>query len=174
MRLPTRLPSFPYHPGPLETGSVVPSEKARARCGSARGFIYAGPVYAVEKVSLCPWYIKDGSAAAAFDATFTDAFAPDGVPHAVVDEICRRTPGFSGWQQERWLFHCGDGAEFLGRAGGDELNTAALNAVRAELLGWSDDAISAYVAALSRDDPPTAYLFRCRVCRTHLAYTDST
>ncbi|MEV6237278.1 CbrC family protein [Lentzea sp. NPDC051838] len=169
-----RLPSFRYHPKPLFTGSVDWSDEECARCGKARGFLYKGPIYSEKTVRVCPWCVADGSAAETFDATFTDAEAPGDVPDEVVDEICRRTPGFSAWQEGRWLFHCGDGAEFLGRRGGDELNTAARKAIREELRGWPDDQIDWYVDALSRDGSPTAYLFRCRVCGTHLAYSDST
>lgn len=44
-------------------------------------------------------------------AEFSDAVdVPDGVPLHIVEEITRRTPGFTGWQQESWLYHCGDGA----------------------------------------------------------------
>ncbi|OIJ65019.1 hypothetical protein WN71_025805 [Streptomyces mangrovisoli] len=53
---------------------------------------------------------------------FSDAVdVPDDVPWSVVEEITRRTPGFAGWQQEAWLYHCGDGAAFLGPAGYSEL-----------------------------------------------------
>jgi uncharacterized protein CbrC (UPF0167 family) len=82
--------------------------------------------------------------------------------------ITRRTPGFAGWQQERWLVHCGDGAEYLGRA--DAADLAAHPDVRTDFP--VDD--EWFIAALNKDDPPTAYLFRCRKCRTHLAYADST
>jgi uncharacterized protein CbrC (UPF0167 family) len=112
------LPEFPYHPDPVATGSVEASDATCRSCGRARGFIYAGPVYAVEELveALCPWCIADGSAAEEFDAEFTDVGvnAPDDVPADVIETIARRTPGFEGWQQERWLYHCGDGAAFLG------------------------------------------------------------
>ncbi len=39
----------------------------------------------------------------------------------VIDEVSGRTPGFSGWQQERWLVHCGDACAFLGPAGRTEI-----------------------------------------------------
>jgi uncharacterized protein CbrC (UPF0167 family) len=88
-----------------------------------------GPVYAAEELAnaLCPWCIADGSAAARFDADFTDRDGVGGfgewsqVAPEVVEEVSRRTPGFSGWQQERWWTHCGDAAKFLGRAGRIEL-----------------------------------------------------
>ena len=37
------------------------------------------------------------------------------MPGRALDEIAERTPGFSGHQQEHWLYHCADGAAFVGR-----------------------------------------------------------
>jgi uncharacterized protein CbrC (UPF0167 family) len=50
-------------------------------------------------------------------AEFTDVGVgvPNDVPQAVLEEVSQRTPGFLGWQQERWLYHCSDAAAFLGR-----------------------------------------------------------
>jgi len=45
----------------------------------------------------------------------------ESVPTEVVEEIAFRTPGFSGWQSERWYTHCGDAAEFLGPMGKEDL-----------------------------------------------------
>nr|WP_237539126.1 CbrC family protein [Streptomyces sp. SID486] len=42
----TELPAFPYHPDPIGTGAVVRSEAECASCGQARGYVYAGPVFA--------------------------------------------------------------------------------------------------------------------------------
>ncbi|MEU8327519.1 CbrC family protein [Micromonospora sp. NPDC048839] len=38
---------------------------------------------------------------------------------------------------------------------------------------WSAEDKDWYLRALSRDGPVTAYLFRCRHCGSHLAYSDS-
>ncbi|MCP4306259.1 MAG: CbrC family protein [bacterium] len=39
------LPSFRYHPDPIATGSIRPSDEAVCRrCSRNRGFIYVGPV----------------------------------------------------------------------------------------------------------------------------------
>jgi uncharacterized protein len=123
---------------------VVESDASCRACGQARGYVYTGPVYSTEELkdALCPWCIADGSAAETFGAEFTDVGAdvPDDVPREVLEELAYRTPGFSGWQQEHWLYHCGDGAAFLGVA--------------------------------DRRDGVTAYLFRCRHCGQHIAYTD--
>ena len=174
-----RLPEFPYHPDPLTTGFVEMSNAACLACERVRGFIYTGPVFAVEELqeSLCPWCIADGSAATRFDATFTDDVpVPDDVPGEVVTLVTTRTPGFGGWQQEHWLYHCGDGAAFLGVAGWPELerHPAALDSLRHESagFGWSPQQIEEYLRALDKDGSPAAYLFKCRHCGTDLAYSD--
>jgi uncharacterized protein CbrC (UPF0167 family) len=112
------LPEFRYHPDPRGTGVVVDSDAECLACGQARGVIYTGPVYAEEELeqSLCPWCIADGTAAEKFEAEFTDVGfgVPEDVPDSVTAELSERTPGFLGWQQEHWLYHCGDAAAFLG------------------------------------------------------------
>jgi uncharacterized protein CbrC (UPF0167 family) len=176
------FPEFPYHPDPRGTGFVVESDIRCRACGRVRGYVYTGPVFAVgERVKeLCPWCIADGSAAATFDAEFTDVGVgvPDDVPAEVTEQIARRTPGFSGWQQEQWLYHCGDGAAFLGVVGRQELDRFpdALEDLRRDhdASGWSADEVEESLAALDKDGQPTAYLFRCRHCGRHLAYSDST
>jgi uncharacterized protein CbrC (UPF0167 family) len=177
----TELPDFPYHPDPIATGSVARSPTECLVCGKARGFIYTGPVYAVDEFveEICPWCIADGTAATKLDAKFTDAGwgVPDAVPAEVTETIATRTPGFAGWQQERWLYHCNDGAAFLGSAGSEELepHPDAVEMLRreAEESGWDDDQIAGYIGALDKHGDRTAYLFRCRHCGTDLAYSDA-
>jgi uncharacterized protein CbrC (UPF0167 family) len=177
----TPFPQFAYHPDPRGTGFVAESTARCQACGASRGYIYTGPVYAAEELdeAFCPWCIADGSAAARFDAELTDVGwgVPDGVPREVPEQIARRTPGFSGWQQEHWLYHCGDGAAFLGLAGHKELepHPDAIDVLRHEHdeHGWSPEEVDEYLAALDKDGQPTAYLFRCRHCGQHLAYSDS-
>ena len=68
------LPTFKYHPDPLATGSVAESDTECVCCGQVRGYIYTGPVYAIEEYynCICPWCIADGSAYEKLDAMFTD------------------------------------------------------------------------------------------------------
>jgi uncharacterized protein CbrC (UPF0167 family) len=175
------LPAFRYHPDPIATGSIRPSPEECLACGRQRGFTYVGPVYAVEELDgeLCPWCIADGGAARAFDAEFTDVGwgVPSDVPQAAIDEISKRTPGYSSWQQDHWLYHCGDGAAFLGRVGREELERFpdALETLRrdCEADGSNDHEITVFINALTRDGSPTAYLFRCLVCGRHQVYTDA-
>jgi uncharacterized protein CbrC (UPF0167 family) len=179
-----QLPQFRYHPDPVGAGNVVASTVTCRSCGRARGAAYVGPVYAEEELDgeLCPWCIADGSAAGRFGAEFTDAAsvgggAWDAVPAGVVDEVVQRTPGFAGWQQERWWTHCGDAAAFLGRAGRRELEkrwAGALPEIRADAGLSSDDADWVrYLAALDADGAPTAYVFRCLHCGQLGGYTDT-
>ncbi len=143
--------------------------------------MYTGPVYCMETLASepCPWCIADGSLAARYDAELVDVYdAPGNVPEGTLETISRRTPGFSGWQQERWLFHCGDGAVFLGPVGASEL--AAFPDAREMLRfenstgGSSPEQVEEFLAALDKDGNPTAYLFRCRMCGSRLAYADFT
>jgi uncharacterized protein CbrC (UPF0167 family) len=177
------LPHFKYHPDPITTGSIESSDAKCLCCGEARGFIYTGPVYAEEELidRICPWCIADGSAHRQFNAEFVDqegvrnygSWEP--VPQAVVEEVTFRTPGFAGWQQERWWTHCGDAAEFLGRVGREEAQRYGpefLSAIRSEAglvgdLDWEE-----YLQALHKDGSPTAYVFRCRHCGRYGGYSD--
>ena len=177
------LPTFKYHPDPIKTGSIEPSSAKCVCCGRARGYIYTGPVYAVDEYdeSICPWCIADGSAHERFDASFHDESGVGGygtwddVPEAVVEEIAFRTPGFSAWQQEQWWTHCGDAAAFLGRAGPAELEAAGpevIAAIRESAGPVDDESWDAIFAALDEDGSPTAYLFKCRKCGQVGGYWD--
>jgi uncharacterized protein CbrC (UPF0167 family) len=139
-----------------------------------------GPVYGADELtdSLCPWCIEDGTAAQRSDAVFTDTGwgVPEDVPSEVFEVLERRTPGFIGWQQEHWLYHCGDAAAFLGPVGLSELrgHPDAVEMLRQE---WEDsgedsDGWEPYLTALDREGGSTAYLFRCLRCGAHLAYSE--
>ena len=178
------LPAFRYHPDPLSTGSIVESESACICCGESRGYIYAGPVFAVEDYDqcICPYCIANGTAHDTLEATFTDEEGIggggewDAVPEEVIEEIAFRTPGFSGWQQEQWWTHCGDAAQFIGRAGQKELQALGAQAIAAiqDSTGLDDGPEwEAFFAALDKDGSPTAYLFRCRQCGQLGGYQDA-
>jgi uncharacterized protein len=178
------LPTFKYHPNPLATGSIGPSENRCVACGLARGFIYKGQPYAEEELIdvICPWCIADGTAHEKFDAEFTDIDGVgdygrwDAVTTAIAEEVAYRTPGFIGWQQERWFTHCADAAEFLGLVGHAELvghGPAAISAIKEE-IAFEGDEWDEYFESLDRNGEPSAYLFKCRHCRTFGGYSDFT
>ena len=178
-----KLPEFRYHPDPIATGSIEQSNATCVCCGRARGYIYAGPVYAVKEYDrrICPWCIADGTAHAKLDASFHDEAGVGGygdwddVPEEVIEEIAHRTPGFTGWQQEQWWTHCGDAAQFIGRAGHDELVDAgpqAIEAIRENTGLPPGEEWDEFFDALDKDGSPTAYLFRCSKCGQIGGYQD--
>ncbi|MET8463579.1 CbrC family protein [Micromonospora zamorensis] len=185
-------PVFRYHPDPLATGSAVRIQHECSVCRQLRKTRYAGPIYGRQPDSLCLHCIYSGKASRALGlvvaatdgsdilempADFSDAVdVPDDVPQHVIEEITRRTPGFTGWQQGSWLYHCGDGAAFLGPVGYRDVESHpdALNMLRTthRQLGWSTEETEEFLHRLSRNDEPTAYLFQCLHCATHLASWD--
>ena len=173
------LPTFRYHPDPVGTGSVETSTTVCESCGAARGFVYTGLVYGPRgPEAVCPWCIASGQAHARLGVTFNDASGLEGVSEAVAAEVEQRTPGFTGWQQERWLAHHGDACAFLGLAGAAEIEACASESLVTSLqedLGWPDDEFAEYLADLDVDSSAstaTAYVFRCLHCGTLLGYSD--
>lgn len=116
------LPNFRYHPEPIKTGSVRRSDNLCKSCNKKTGYIYVGPVFSKEELCecICPWCISNGEAHEKFNAQFTDIDSIgdygnlEEIPIKIKEEVAFRTPGFTGWQQERWWTHCGDAAIFLG------------------------------------------------------------
>ncbi|MFI6938515.1 CbrC family protein [Streptomyces sp. NPDC050418] len=171
------LPSFRYHPDPVTTGAIAASGAVCVCCGQERGWIYTLPLYTEQEVPgrVCPWCIADGTAAERFDGEFVDADGLDGVSLEVLQEVTRRTPAFSAWQDPRWLVHCHDAAAFLGEVGYSELaeHPETLDQLRTDLRlgGWHDaDQLEEFVQNLGGG--ASAMLFRCTICGDHLAYTD--
>jgi len=176
------LPVFRYHPDPVASGSVHESLEVCACCGVARGYVYAGPVYAVDELDdkICPWCIADGKAHKKFDATFTDDEGfPDSLVRKIIHEVTRRTPGFSSWQSEQWQVCCGDAAAFIEPFGYAEI-TARMPHLEGPLMMYivhdmqiSGSGATRLLHSLHRDQGPTAYLFRCLHCGRDLFYIDS-
>lgn len=178
------LPNFKYHPDPIATDQIIQSDIKCCCCGKSRGYIYVGPVYAIDDYEecICPWCIADGTAHDKLDASFTDEDGIgddsdwDEVPEQVKEEVAYRTPGFSGWQQEKWWTHCGDAAQFIGAAGKTELNALGQEAIIAiqESAGLSDGPEwERFFSSLKKDSPPTAYLFKCTKCGKIGGYQDT-
>jgi uncharacterized protein CbrC (UPF0167 family) len=176
------LPTFRYHPDPIGTGSIEVSDVVCVVCQQARGYVYTSHAYSRKEYSncICPWCIADGSAHGKLDVEFFDDVGIGGygqwdkVSQVVIDEIVFRTPGFSGWQQERWFTHCEDAAAFLGRMGSEELRAygEAIEVIRNYIgLNHKDERYELF-EMLRKDGSPCAYLFRCLHCGTYGGYID--
>ena len=165
----TRLPDFRYHPDPLATGSIVPSDSSCECCGRARGYLYKAPIFCKDEVQdICPWCIASGEAATKFDAHFSDdhPLIEAGISASVINEVTRRTPGVFSWQQERWQAHCNDACEFHGDASLPELQN--LSGVALTNLLQSRNLDRKYWRQVLRHyEPggsPSVYKYVCRHC----------
>jgi uncharacterized protein CbrC (UPF0167 family) len=177
-------PEFRYHPDPVGTGSAIRSDDPCDLCQRPAGYRYQGAIYGKQARVLCLRCIADGTAARYLarpdgPAEFTDTGwgVPDNVPQPVLETVSQRTPGFVGWQQEHWLYHCADAAAFLGRVGWDDVKqlpdaVASLHAELAE-LGVDPAEAERQLEMLHPDGDLTGYLFRCLHCGVHLAYSDA-
>ena len=154
------LPSFRYHPDPLDTGAFEQSEES--------------VVCTVEDIKyLCPECIASGEAARKYNGSFQDDCSlDDGVDDPEkLDELIHRTPGYSGWQQEYWRAHCGDYCAYLGNVGASELR--ALDVLE-EVLDdpmW-DDEHKEMIQESVNGGHLQCYLFQCLHCGKHLVWMD--
>ena len=180
------LPSFRYHPDPVGTGNVVARLIVCAVCGEPRSHVYIGPYVSPDlhfenEDALCPWCIADGAAAARWQASFVAAAylseeARTRMPADQVAELELRTPSFLCVQQERWLDHHGEAAQYLGEIGLEEYTGLPASAQAAVREAAGDDPAGSAgggdgVQLLRADgDGPAVYLFQCLHCDWHGAF----
>lgn len=182
--MPEALPEFRYHPDPIATGSIVESDATCRVCVEVRGYIYAGPTYGEDDLTdeVCPWCIANGDAHEEYEVEFVDSAAIGGgdedwpeVDDEIIEEVAFRTPGFNGWQQERWFTHCDDAGAFLGPMSKAELQALGPKAVSAiqQSTGLEGQDWQRLFNALKREKAPTAFVFRCLHCGAYGGYTDA-
>lgn len=64
-------PTFKYNPDPVSLNVIKKEPTTCPVCEKEREYVYHGPFYSVEDVKgICPWCIKDGSAAKNTMASF--------------------------------------------------------------------------------------------------------
>lgn len=170
------LPSFRYHPDPLDTGAFERSKEGVVCdcCGKATNIFYTTPFFSVEDIDcLCPECIASGEAAQKYNGSFQDEYSlEDGVDDPEkLDELIHRTPGYSGWQQEYWRAHCGDYCAYLGRVGARELRAlGVLDEVLDDPM-WDDEQKEMIQEAVNGGHLQ-CYLFQCLHCGKHLVWMD--
>ena len=174
------LPSFKYHPDPIATGAIrrlCTSVKCSC-CGDSTYLVYDGPFYSWTVLEhLCPKCIYDGSAANSYRGEFQDSSSVETVNVSKkLEELIYHTPGYNGYQQARWLAHCGDYCAFLGVVGYAEIKGMNLewelqtefNTI-ANKLGLSLDM---FLSRLAVGGSIQGYLFRCCVCGRYRLHVD--
>ena len=170
------LPTFRYHPDPLDTGAFEESEEGVVCdcCSKTTHIYYTAPFFSVEDIEhLCPECIASGEAARKYSGSFQDDYSvDDGVDDPEkLDELIHRTPGYSGWQQEYWRAHCGDYCAFLGYVGTRELRA---HGVLEEVLDdpmW-DEEQKEMIQESVNGGHLQCYLFQCLHCGKHLVWMD--
>ena len=185
------LPVFKYHPDPILTGSIQAREVRCICCAEIKGYIYVGPIFIGSDLedeldeALCPWCISSGLAHEKYRAEFNDIASIGGydpltrntVSNEIKEAVAYRTPGFYGWQQERWLVHCSDACAFLGPAGKEEVDKyksqELLDSLRKD-MDMNEDEFGDYLNSLDNEYGPTAYIFRCLHCGKYMGYSDFT
>lgn len=170
------LPTFKYHPDPIKTGSVKPSDEVCECCKQKRGFIYEGALYSASNVEhICPWCIADGQADRMFDIEFASISPPILDPKKppkldvagdAITELLHRTPGFASFQETRWPVHCSDFCEFHGLATVGEFNS--MSAAEKERLTREEMLDGSYIeeCQVGNDAEELHYFFKfvCRHC----------
>ena len=166
--------NFKYHPDPIKTGAFIQDKTVVCDCcGKETGTYYKSPFYTASKVTyLCPECIASGKAAEKFNGEFQDSESTDEVSDpAKLDELCLRTPGYHGWQQEYWLAHCDDFCAFLGYPDWKEIEGMGIveeieETYREDLCGLDFEDLKKHIAVNG------CYLFRCLHCGKHIVYID--
>jgi uncharacterized protein CbrC (UPF0167 family) len=171
------LPVFKYHPDPLNTGSVIKSDKVCRCCGQNRGYIYISSVYSIEVLhnEICPWCIADGSVAKQFDATFVDGHPlhEAGIDEAIILEVTTKTPGYDTWQQGVWLSHCNDACAFLGDAPKDDVVKIANEHIQVNGgEGIKTEMMKEIAQGYQPKGSPAFYKFKCLHCNEILYAMD--
>ena len=175
-----QLPSFTYFQDPVGNGCIVQKQDTCPCCSEQRSHMYVGPIYTTADVEMaCPWCIADGTAAAKWSARFNDVDnAPPGVSKQTVLEIETRTPGYSSWQGNIWLFSQTDAMVFLGEVHGGELlqegNAEKVEACLKALRDWNLDWPAEDLKRVLPGDQPAIYLFQDRTTAAFDAYADMT
>jgi len=180
------LPAFKYHPNPIKTGAFQTDKTVVCECCEKETSIYySSPFYSVAEIEfLCPECIKNGKASEQFNGEFQDYASIDGIspdptkPSAffneeAIKEVCKRTPGYRGWQQEVWLTHCNDCCAFIGYVGWDEIQQMGLvTEIENNLPTYSYYTIEDVRKYCRNNGDMQGYLFCCVVCQKHLLHVD--
>ena len=171
------LPSFKYHPNPIETGAFIQGDLHQCNCcGRMTELWYESPFYSIDDVDcLCPECISNGDAAMKFDGEFQDSCSVDEVSDpAKLDELVYRTPGYHGWQQEYWPAHCDDYCAFIGYVGWAELVEMGIDKEIEEDYkeGDKDWDVEDLKENLINNGSMQGYLFKCLCCEKHILVVD--
>jgi uncharacterized protein CbrC (UPF0167 family) len=174
-------PAFFYNPNAYQLGIIEPRDIVCQCCGKAQSFRYTGTFYCKTTIDrLCPWCIADGSAAIKYNGSFVSDFEGLNanpaelsafISETSMEQVGSHTPGYTSWQGDRWLGHCGDACIFIGYVGSKELQNI-WEEVRPDAIasGWGEENIRNHMHI---DGDMTGYLFQCQHCKQHRLHVDA-
>jgi len=172
----SELPKFKYHPEPIKTCAFKTDKVVVCECCNKKTDVYySNPFFSEDEIEfLCPACIKSGEASEKFNGVFQDSFSCDEIEgDEKLKELCTRTPGYCGWQQEYWLAHCGDFCAFIGYVGWKEIEQMeTVSEIEEDLLKNSDYLVADVKKHLAIDGNMQGYLFKCLICGTHRLHVD--
>ncbi len=165
--------TFKYSPN-IQMIGILKNEKGICQCCRKEVSQYYPTMYCREDVNcICLECIKSGLAAEKYQGQFVQDAESDKVSDAVkIDELFKRTPGYTSWQGEHWLACCGDFCAYLGDVGTKELVE----------MGIADDVFAEYDALNEYDDAREylvksgsfcGYLFQCLHCGRYHIWVDA-
>lgn len=155
------LPHFKYYPDPLATGTIRQRQTLCPVCEQVREYIYVGPFWAKDDVlGICPWCIKDGSAATKYQGAFQNPEDCEEAAPEFWNELLFRTPGYLGWEQPRWPVHHNDFCAFLGYMKWKEIESRLLEFAE----DIDHDGIFSRTELYQIGNRIEGYLFQCMIC----------
>lgn len=173
----TSLPEFKYNPNAYTLKLIKKEAITCSCCGLQKDYVYDGPFYSVnERTPICPWCIKDGSAAEKFEGEFYgDVFNEEVTNEAAIDELLHRTPGYNAMQQEVWLTHCKDFGAFKGYVVWKDI-ASLQEELKDDLKQIKDDydfSQEDLEKTLVTGSSLQGYLFQCLHCKKHRLAVDA-
>jgi len=170
------IPHFKYNPDALKHGIIKLESITCPVCNEDREYVYDGPFFSEEDIDdICPWCIHDGRAAEKYNGVFIDAASAEEADRdEKIDELTKRTPSYTGWQQEQWPAHCGDFCAFKGYVGWKEfkLFKEELEDDLEEIMDAFEFSEDELRDSLVNGSGMQGYLFQCLHCGTHRLVVD--
>lgn len=165
--------AFKYHPTVYKNDIVTKGEKICECCYNLVTEYYT-TMYCAESIEcICLECILNGKAAEKFDGQFIqDAEINKVSDQEKIEELFKRTPGYTSWQGEYWLACCNDFCAFIGDVGTKELEEMGI----ADEVFVEYDALGEYENVreyLEKAGSMAGYLFKCLHCNKYHLWVDA-
>jgi len=171
---PADFPKFKYHQNPF-LWDFKTDDAPCPCCGKVTGYIHEHTAIHEEEIeNICPWCIADGSAAEKFGCVFNDVSDIDGIPPERIDELTRRTPGLSTWQDLDWPTHCNDFYSFVDYVIWPKIKQMGIEKEIEQDLSENDSdfSVKEIKKGLHATSSMRGYLFRCLHCGKYHLHVD--